>query len=114
VLASSVVDRGFETNQVKPKTIKLAFVDNFDFFQTLGVVIEGTEKLDDNWWRGRIGTQTGIFPTTHVMELELPQSLRESACFECGRSWVRDQSGQTKDHKIGICCISAKHTALRR
>ena len=23
-------------------------------------------------------------------------------------------SGQTKDHKIGICCISAKHAALRR
>ena len=24
------------------------------------------------------------------------------------------QSGQTKDYKIGICCFSAKHTALRR
>ena len=24
------------------------------------------------------------------------------------------QSGQTKDHKIGICCFSAKHTTLRR
>ena len=23
-------------------------------------------------------------------------------------------SGQTKDHKIGICCFSAKHAALRR
>ena len=23
------------------------------------------------------------------------------------------QSGQTKDYKIGICCFSAKHTALR-
>ena len=23
-------------------------------------------------------------------------------------------SGQTKDYKIGICCIFAKHTALRR
>ena len=22
--------------------------------------------------------------------------------------------GQTKDYKIGICCFSAKHTALRR
>jgi len=22
------------------------------------------------------------------------------------------RSGQTKDHKIGICCFSAKHTAL--
>jgi hypothetical protein len=23
-------------------------------------------------------------------------------------------SGQTKDYKIGICCLSAKHAALRR
>jgi hypothetical protein len=24
------------------------------------------------------------------------------------------RSGQIRDYKIGICCISAKHTALRR
>ena len=24
------------------------------------------------------------------------------------------KSGQTKDYKIGICCFSAKHAALRR
>jgi hypothetical protein len=24
------------------------------------------------------------------------------------------RSGKTKNHKIGICCFSAKHTALRR
>jgi hypothetical protein len=24
------------------------------------------------------------------------------------------RSGQTKDYKIGICCFSVKHTALRR
>ena len=24
------------------------------------------------------------------------------------------QSGRTKDYKIGICCFSAKHAALRR
>ena len=24
------------------------------------------------------------------------------------------RSGQTKDYKIGICCFSAKHEALRR
>jgi hypothetical protein len=24
------------------------------------------------------------------------------------------RSSQTKDYKIGICCFSAKHTALRR
>jgi len=24
------------------------------------------------------------------------------------------RSGQTKDHKIGICCLFAKHAVLRR
>ena len=31
-----------------------------------------------------------------------------------GRSWIRARSGQTKDHKIGICGFSAKHTVLSR
>ena len=26
----------------------------------------------------------------------------------------KPRSGQTKDYKIGICCLSAKHAALRR
>ena len=25
-----------------------------------------------------------------------------------------NQSGETKDYQIGVCCFSAKHTALRR
>jgi hypothetical protein len=28
--------------------------------------------------------------------------------------WFEPRSGQTEDHKIGICCFSAKHAALRR
>jgi hypothetical protein len=27
---------------------------------------------------------------------------------------LEPRSGQTKDYKIGICCFSAKHAALRR
>jgi hypothetical protein len=34
-----------------------------------------------------------------------------SRAVDCGfKPW----SGQTKDHKIGICCFSTKHAALRR
>ena len=33
---------------------------------------------------------------------------------ENGRSCVETRSGHTKDHEIGNCCFSAKHTALRR
>ena len=28
--------------------------------------------------------------------------------------WFKPQTGQNKDYIIGICCLSAKHTALRR
>ena len=34
--------------------------------------------------------------------------------LECDRSSVLAQIGQTKDYKIGICCFSAKHAALKR
>jgi hypothetical protein len=34
-----------------------------------------------------------------------------SSVVECG---LESQSGQTKNYKIGICCFSTKHTALRR
>ena len=27
---------------------------------------------------------------------------------------IESRSGQTKDYEIGICCLSTKHTALRR
>ena len=32
----------------------------------------------------------------------------------CGRCGFEPRSGQTKDYKIGICCFSANHAALRR
>jgi len=38
----------------------------------------------------------------------------QRARLECGRSLFEPWSGQTKDYKIGICCFSAKHAALRR
>ena len=31
--------------------------------------------------------------------------------LDCG---FKPRLGQTKDYKIGICCFSAKHAALRR
>ena len=34
-----------------------------------------------------------------------------SSAVDCGFELL---SGQTKDYKIGICCFSAKHAALRR
>jgi hypothetical protein len=38
-------------------------------------------------------------------------SMLASSAVDCGfEPW----SGQTKDYKIGICCFSTKHTALRR
>ena len=34
------------------------------------------------------------------------------ACLECGRSKIR--ASISSNYKIGICCFSANHTALRR
>ena len=40
-------------------------------------------------------------------------SVLVSSAVECGFE-PRARSGQTKHFKIGICCFSAKHAALRR
>ena len=38
-------------------------------------------------------------------------SVLASSAVDCG---FERRSGQTKEHRIGICCFSAKHAALRR
>ena len=38
-------------------------------------------------------------------------SVLALSAVDCG---FEPRSGQTKDYKIGICCFSTKHTALRR
>ena len=53
------------------------------------------------------------FPlTTFVNRIDgvMVSVLNSSAIDHVFEPW----SGQTKDYKIGICCFSAKHTALRR
>ncbi|CAC5417940.1 DNMBP [Mytilus coruscus] len=70
---------------VTPGQMVFGAIENFpaqqdgDLEFRKGMVIEGTERIDDNWRRGKIGTQSGIFPTTHVIELEVPQALRDRA-----------------------------------
>jgi hypothetical protein len=34
--------------------------------------------------------------------------------YNCEPLWFEPRSGQTKDYKIGICCFSAMHAALKR
>ena len=34
----------------------------------------GTRNVDANWWEGRCGELTGIFPVTHVVEIDLGSS----------------------------------------
>ena len=38
-------------------------------------------------------------------------SVLATSVVDCG---FEPLSGQTKDYKIGICCFSTKHAALRR
>ena len=39
----------------------------------------GTRNVDANWWEGRCGNLTGIFPVTHVVELDLEDSSQPAA-----------------------------------
>ncbi|XP_060066478.1 dynamin-binding protein-like [Ylistrum balloti] len=48
-----------------------------DLHFTKGAVVVGLRRIDDNWWEGKSGVYHGIFPLTHVMELEVPSCLRE-------------------------------------
>jgi len=50
--------------------------------------------------------KNGLNRTSDVMVSVLALSV-----VDCGSN---PGSAQTKDYKIGICCFSAKHTALRR
>ena len=38
----------------------------------------GTRNVDANWWEGRCGNLTGIFPVTHVVELDLEDSSHDA------------------------------------
>ena len=60
-------------------------------------MIDIAEILFTHFWLDRIGG---------VMVIVLA-----SSAIDCG---FEPRSGQTKDYEIGICCFSAKHTALRR
>ncbi|XP_064634293.1 dynamin-binding protein-like [Lineus longissimus] len=36
-----------------------------------GELVVGTQKIDENWWRGEKRQDTGIFPITHVKQLQV-------------------------------------------
>lgn len=41
-----------------------------DLFFTKGELIIGISQVNENWWYGRIGARTGMFPITYVWQLE--------------------------------------------
>ena len=54
--------------------IHVLYCDLFLLFP--GCIIVGLQPVDDNWWQGKIGGNVGIFPVTHVLELEISKLLR--------------------------------------
>ena len=50
-------------------------------------------------------------PTILLAALGVMVSMLATSAVDCG---FEPRSCQTKDFKIGICCFSAKHAALRR
>lgn len=56
-----------------------------------GDIIVGLQPVDENWWNGMLGNETGIFPITHVFELE-----EEEAPTEVASPSEEPVSGDTK------------------
>ncbi|KAL4224790.1 hypothetical protein ACF0H5_015486 [Mactra antiquata] len=60
-----------------------AAVENFPALQDgdlefrKGDVILGVSPIDDFWWHGRNGNKEGMFPVTHVIELEVSRLLKQ-------------------------------------
>ena len=52
-----------------------------------------------------------LIPRIHNRIVGVMVSVLASSAVDRG---FDPRSGQTKDYKIGICCFSAKHAALRR
>lgn len=48
----------------------------FYFCVCVGDIIIGLHQIDDFWWQGQRGTALGMFPVTHVMELEESRVLK--------------------------------------
>ena len=64
-----------------------------------------------NWksYHGCWGTRSYFLLDNHTGGVAV--SVLASSVVDHG---FEPRSGQTKDYKIGICCFSAKHAALRR
>lgn len=48
-----------------------------------GDVVALTRRIDHNWWEGRLGNKTGIFPDNYVQILQEPSQSKngERICF---------------------------------
>jgi len=58
-----------------------------------------------------LGQTSHCLPVHHISGVNVMASVPTSSVVDRG---FEPQSGQTKDYKIGICCFSTKHAALRR
>jgi hypothetical protein len=48
------------------------------------------QKVDGNWWRGEKGRDTGIFPVTHVREIQVDSGLESSVGGEASNDLHQD------------------------
>ena len=54
-------------------------VSALEHFRFPGDIVIGTRNVDVNWWEGCCRDLTGIFPVTHVVELDLEDSSHPTA-----------------------------------
>ncbi|ESO86911.1 hypothetical protein LOTGIDRAFT_194465, partial [Lottia gigantea] len=63
-----------------------------------GEIILGLKAVDDNWWNGRVGKNTGIFPKTFVKSLPTLQQQNNSTALTNGNS----QASPKSDNSIRV------------
>ena len=90
----------------------------YDFFQALFINVPlllmrtktSIHTIQVNFVMSNIAITVGFFFSINRIGRVMVSVLASSAV---GRGF-EPRSGQSKDNKIGICCFSAKHAAIRR
>jgi hypothetical protein len=109
VLVSSVVDHGFIGGVMV--SILVSSVVDHGFIGGVMVSVLVSSVVDHGFIGGVMVSMLISSVVDHGFICGVMVSMLVSSVVDHG---FEPRSGQTKEHKIGICCFSAKHAALRR
>ena len=103
----------FELAKIQMQDFAVCFVTIYYCLQKMARKFVSNVQVGDNW-SSTSNMFCHIFFQDTVEHDFINDEQQQRACLECSRSWVQAEIGSNQDYKMGICCFSAKHTALRR